>query len=70
MLTYLVDSLPTKLHDQDGDTTDAADRDYNERCDTWIDAYGAVTSVLRGPRGDGGFGLEEARREAEPRRRH
>ena len=36
--------------------------------DEWVDAYAAVTSVLAGPRGDSGFGGDEARRLARARR--
>ncbi len=46
-----------------------ADPDYIARWDAWINAYGAVTSVLCDPHGDGGFGLEQARREAQSRGR-
>ena len=34
----------------------------------WISAYATVTSILCGPHGDSGFGLEEAQREATVRR--
>lgn len=71
MRTYLIDSLPANQHEQGADATDAAsqaDSDYNARWNQWINAYGAVTSVLCGPHGDGGFGLEEAHRESESRR--
>lgn len=71
MRTYLIESLPANLHEQSaaaGDAVSPTDPDYIARWDQWINAYGAVTSVLCGPHGDGGFGLEEARREAESRR--
>jgi hypothetical protein len=36
--------------------------------DNWITAYATVSSVLVGPHGDSGYGLSEARHEAELRR--
>lgn len=68
--TYLVDSLPAKPYEQSADpsATAPADPDHVARWDAWINAYGAVTSVTCGPHGDSGFGLEEARRQAESRR--
>jgi hypothetical protein len=34
----------------------------------WMQTYGAVISALCGPHGDGGFGADEARKEAHARR--
>lgn len=42
--------------------------DDREGWQRWIDTYATVTSILVGPHGDSGFGLEEAQRAARDRR--
>lgn len=69
MRTYLLRSLPTDPR-QPGPRRAASPRgpDDEEGWSAWIAAYSEVTSVLAGPRGDSGFGIGEAMREAELRR--
>jgi hypothetical protein len=51
-----------------GDAGGAADdADGQAAWRAWIAAYAAVTSVLAGPHGDSGFGIQEAHRIAEMR---
>lgn len=71
MRTYLLDSLPPDprapgLHPTASASPTGPDDD--EGWQRWVAAYATVTSVLAGPHGDSGFGLSEARREAELRR--
>lgn len=42
--------------------------DDDEGWQQWMDAYAGTTSALAGPHGDSGFGVSEAKREAELRR--
>jgi hypothetical protein len=59
---YLVDSLPHPA--QAGAPLDGArpaGREDIEGWQAWMDTYAAVVSVLEGPRGDSGFGHDEAR---------
>ena len=59
---YLVDSLPRPA--QPGAPLGGAHptgRDDLAGWQAWIDTYAAVVSVLEGPRGDSGFGRDEAR---------
>jgi hypothetical protein len=52
---YRLGAQPTGPDDDDG---------WQE----WMDAYAQATSALTGPHGDSGFGVSEAKREAELRR--
>ena len=59
---YLVDSLPhpaTAGAPLDG--AHPSGRGDLEGWQAWMDTYAAVVSVLEGPRGDSGFGHDEAR---------
>lgn len=68
---YLFDSLPSDPHAPGTDPhlgaspTGPDDEDGWQR---WTDAYSAITSILAGPHGDSGFGLDEARQAARIRR--
>ena len=42
--------------------------DDDQAWSDWTDAYSELTSILAGPRGDFGMGLEDARRSARDRR--
>jgi hypothetical protein len=71
MRGYLLDSLPPEQATAgDGHRRSAAPTgpDDEEGWANWTAAYAAVTSVLVGPHGDSGFGMDEARREARDRR--
>ncbi|MDT0261221.1 hypothetical protein [Jatrophihabitans lederbergiae] len=71
---YLLDSLPPVPGEISGtgrlDATSAAPTgpEDEDGWQNWIAAYAAVTSALAGPRGDSGYGMSEARREAQQRR--
>jgi hypothetical protein len=71
---YLLDSLPPVPGEISGtgrlDATSAAPTgpEDEEGWQNWIAAYAAVTSALAGPHGDSGYGISEARREAQQRR--
>lgn len=71
---YLLDSLPPVPGQISGtgrlDATSAAPTgpEDEEGWQNWIAAYAAVTSALAGPHGDSGYGMSEARREAQQRR--
>lgn len=71
---YLLDSLPPVPGEISGtgrlDATSAAPTgpEDEEGWQNWIAAYAAVTSALAGPHGDSGYGMSEARREAQQRR--
>lgn len=59
---YLVDSLPHPA--KPGAPLDGAHpagREDLAGWQAWMDTYAAVVSVLEGPRGDSGFGHDEAR---------
>lgn len=71
---YLLDSLPPVPGGISGTGRPGAasaaptDPDDDEGWQNWIAAYAAVTSALAGPHGDSGYGMSEARREAQQRR--
>lgn len=71
---YLLDSLPPVPGEISGtgrlDATSAAPTgpEDEDGWQNWIAAYAAVTSALAGPHGDSGYGMSEARREAQQRR--
>ena len=66
----LVAMLPDVDADDDARRFLAAPRgpDDDEGWDTWRSLYAGVTSALAGPRGDSGFGRQEAAQEAQRRR--
>lgn len=67
---YLVASLPDSP-EQPGprrEHTAPTGPDDEEGWQRWMDTYAAVTATLAGPRGDSGFGADEARMEARARR--
>jgi hypothetical protein len=69
--SYLLENLPPGTGTAgDGQRRSAAPTgpDDEEGWERWAAAYAAVTSVLAGPHGDSGFGMDEARREARDRR--
>lgn len=71
MRGYLLTSLPPDPRTPGLPPTASASPtgpDDADGWDNWIAAYAAVTSVLCGPQGDSGYGLSEARREADLRR--
>lgn len=68
---YLLDSLPSDPRSPGTDPHLGASPtgpDDDEGWQRWTDAYSAVTSILAGPHGDSGFGLDEARHAAKSRR--
>ncbi len=68
---YLWDSLPSDPRAPGTDPHLGASPtgpDDEEGWQRWIDAFSAVTSILAGPHGDSGFGLDEARHAARARR--
>lgn len=67
---YLLRSLPSDPRAPGPHTPAASPQgpDDDEGWEDWIAAYSEASSVLAGPRGDSGFGLKEAQREAEARR--
>lgn len=68
---YLYDSLPSDPRSPGTDPHLGASPtgpDDEEGWQRWTDAYSAITSVLAGPHGDSGFGLDEARHAARARR--
>lgn len=68
---YLLDSLPPDPRAPGPHTRVGASPtgpDDEQGWQNWIDAYATVTAALTGPHGDSGYGLGEARREAELRR--
>ncbi|HJQ01120.1 MAG TPA: hypothetical protein VJ851_05940 [Jatrophihabitans sp.] len=68
---YLLDSLPPDPRSPGPNPSAGASPtgpDDEQGWQNWIDAYATVTSTLAGPHGDSGYGLGEARREAELRR--
>lgn len=70
MRAYLLTSLPPDPRAPGPHPTASASPtgpDDADGWENWITAYAAVTSVLCGPHGDSGYGLGEARREAELR---
>lgn len=65
---YLVDSLPRPA--EAGAALGGAHptgRDDIDGWQAWFDTYAAVVSILEGPRGDSGFGRDEARQIAKSR---
>lgn len=66
---YLLDSLPAIPGETSGrqGATSAAPTgpDDEEGWQNWMAAFAAVTSALAGPHGDSGYGMSEARREAQ-----
>lgn len=69
---YLLDSLPAIPSETSGrqGATSAAPTgpDDEDGWQNWMAAFAAVTSALAGPHGDSGYGMSEARREAQQRR--
>ena len=67
---YLVRCLPDDPQHPDAQrhATAPTGADDDAGWDDWMATYAAVTSVLCGPRGDSGFGADEARKEAYARR--
>lgn len=67
---YLVRSLPDDPQRPDAQrhATAPTGPDDDAGWEDWMATYAAVTSVLCGPRGDSGFGADEARSEAYVRR--
>lgn len=71
MRGYLLHSLPPDPRTPSSHPVSSASPtgpDDDSGWDNWVTAYASVTSVLCGPRGDSGYGLGEARREATLRR--
>lgn len=70
--TYLLDSLPPEPHEPGSHPkqTSASPTGPNDErgWSAWIDAFGAVSSVLCGAHGDDGLGVERAREAAQRRR--
>ena len=68
---YLLASLPPDPRTPGPHTSTGASPtgpDDEQGWQNWIEAYAAAIATLAGPRGDSGYGLGEARREAELRR--
>lgn len=69
---YLLDSLPAIPGEGSGRqgavSAAPAGPDDEEGWQNWMAAFAAVTSALAGPHGDSGYGMSEARREAQQRR--
>lgn len=69
---YLLDCLPPDPHSAPATTAIGAaptGPDDEPGWQNWITAFASVTSVLCGPHGDSGFGLDRAQQEARRRRR-
>lgn len=69
---FLLDSLPPvpgEVSGRQGATSAAPTGPEDEEgWQNWMAAFAAVTSALAGPHGDSGYGMSEARREAQLRR--
>lgn len=69
---FLLDSLPPvpgEISGRQGATSAApTGPEDDEGWQNWMAAFAAVTSALAGPHGDSGYGMSEARREAQLRR--
>lgn len=67
---YLLRSLPSDPRAPGPHTAAASPRgpDDDKGWEDWVAAYSEASSVLAGPDGDSGFGLKEARQEADVRR--
>jgi hypothetical protein len=66
---YLLDLLPPIPDDRAGTSAHQVENPQDDaRWQAWVDMFAAVTSVLCGPAGDGGFGRERALREMRSRR--
>ena len=68
---YLMESLPPDPHDagpHDRLGARPAGPDDEEGWQNWMSAFAGVTSVLAGPQGDSGFGLQTAQHAAQVRR--
>ena len=70
MRSYLLHSLPPEPYGPGLHRTCAspAGPDDEDGWQSWMSAYAEAHSVLAGPQGDSGFGVSEARREAQNRR--
>jgi hypothetical protein len=68
---FLVEMLPPDPRTPNPRATASASPtgpDDEQGWQRWIQAYAAVNSVMTGPNGDSGYGLKEARRQAQLRR--
>lgn len=70
MREYLLVSLPPDPRTAGADRVGASPvgPDDDEGWQAWTQAFAATTSVLCGPAGDGGFGLNRAHQESQRRR--
>jgi hypothetical protein len=62
---YLLQSLPEEAGGARASGNVPADMHDDAAWSNWINAYAHATAVLAGPNGDMGYGLEEARRQAQ-----